>query len=170
MDARQSADDGEVLHMDVAGQIGRIGHDDVIPQLAVVGDMAVGHQQVVIADEGDADVGCGRPVDRDILPDRVVVADDDPRRLPPVFQVLRGAAEGGELGDAASLADVGVALDDHMGADDRVFPDMAIGTDDAVRSDLDPFGKRRVRGDDRCGVDIHKGSFSFFSSSAVIRR
>ena len=117
VDARQSADDGKVLHMDVAGQIGRVGHDDVIPQLAVVGDVAVGHQQIVIADEGDPDVGGGRPVDRDILPDRVVVSDHDPRCLPPVFQILGGAADGGELGDAASLSNIGVALDDHMGAD-----------------------------------------------------
>ena len=36
---------------------------------------------------------------------------------PLIFQILRGAADGGELGDAALLADVGLGLDDHMGAD-----------------------------------------------------
>ena len=45
------ADDGVILHVDVAGEVRRIGHDDVVPQLAVVGDMAVGHQQVVVADD-----------------------------------------------------------------------------------------------------------------------
>ena len=109
--------------------------------------MTVGHQQIVVPDDCDADVGDGGPVYRDVLPDRVVAADDDPRFLSPVLQVLRGAADRGELGDATPLADVRAALDHHMGADDRVFPDMDVGTDDAVRSDLDPFLKRRVGGD-----------------------
>jgi hypothetical protein len=46
-----------------------------------------------------------------------------------------------------------------MGADDGVSPDVDIGADDAVRSDFDPFGEGGFRGDDRCWMDIHKGSF-----------
>ena len=36
------------------------------------------------------------------------------------------------------------------------FPIWHIGTDDAVRPDLDPFRERRVGGDNRRGVDIHR--------------
>ena len=41
---------GVVLDVDVAAQEHAVGEDDVVGQLTVVGDVAAGHEEVVIAD------------------------------------------------------------------------------------------------------------------------
>jgi hypothetical protein len=170
MNPRKPADDGEVLNVDVSGKVCRVGHDDVIAQLAVMGDMAVRHQQVVIADDGDADVGAGRPINRNVFPDRVMIADNDPRLLASELEILGGAAERCELRDSAFLTDIGMGFDDYVGADTGIFPDRYIGTDNRIRPDFNPFGERGAGGDNRGGVDLHIGSFFVFSSRRSTRR
>jgi hypothetical protein len=44
------ADDGTVFDDDMAGQHRAIGHDDPIADLAVVGDVTIGHDETLIAD------------------------------------------------------------------------------------------------------------------------
>ena len=57
--------------------------------------MDVGHQQVAGADPGNPPVGHRPPVDGDVLPDPVVVADYEFGLLAPVLQILgRGADRG----------------------------------------------------------------------------
>ena len=59
----------------------------------VVGDVGVGHQQVVAADAGDQAAALGAAVDGDELADAVAVADAGLGALALVFQVLRGDAD-----------------------------------------------------------------------------
>ena len=73
----------------MAGQIGSIGHNDIIPQFAVVRHMAVSHQEVIISYDGYTDICRRGPVDGHIFSDCIVVPDNDPGLFPFEFQILR---------------------------------------------------------------------------------
>ena len=60
---------------------------------AVVGNMAVGHDQRVIADTGQASAFCGAAIDGDKFADGVVVTDFKARGFAFVTQVLRGESD-----------------------------------------------------------------------------
>ena len=48
-----------------------------LPTLAIVRDVAAGHDERVAAERGDAVFFFGAAIDRDAFADHVVVADDD---------------------------------------------------------------------------------------------
>ena len=50
-------------HLDVPGERGAVGEDHAVAHLAVVRDVGVGHEQVVVADAGDAAALGGAAVD-----------------------------------------------------------------------------------------------------------
>jgi hypothetical protein len=77
-----------ILNVDVAAQQGAVGQDDVIAQLAVVRNVNPGHEEVAVADRGQALIFGGAPIDRNMLSDHIVVADHQAGRLPPVADVL----------------------------------------------------------------------------------
>ena len=64
---------------------------------AVMGEVAVGHNPVVVADTGFADAGNRTEVERRKFADGVAVADNQLGRLVAVFFVLRNFAEAGKL-------------------------------------------------------------------------
>ena len=47
-----AANDGPVCHLNLAGKLCRVGHDDVVAHNAVVCHMAIGHDQAVVAHNG----------------------------------------------------------------------------------------------------------------------
>ena len=69
----------------------------MVADLAVVRDVHVGQQPVVVADAGDAAAVAGAAVDGDEFADQVAVADDQLGALAGELLVLRRAAERGEL-------------------------------------------------------------------------
>ena len=77
--------------------------------VAVVRDVRVGHEHVVVADFRDAAAARGAAMDRHELPEHVVVADDQPRRLAVILQVLRNQADRDEREDLVAVADLGKA-------------------------------------------------------------
>ena len=79
--------------MHVAAQQRAVGHDDVVAQLAIVGHVAAGHQEVLVADPRDAVFFFAAAIDRHAFADDVVVADDDLRVAAGVADVLRLAAD-----------------------------------------------------------------------------
>jgi len=133
----------------------------MVSQLAVVRDMAVRHDQIVVAEDGDADVGGRRAVDGDEFADGVEVADDHPRLFTAEFQILRGRADRAELKDAAAFADAGVIVNDGVRTDHGVFADDHVAADDAVRADFHAFCQLGVGRDDGGGMNFH-GSPSLF--------
>ena len=64
---------------------------------AVMGEVAVGHNPVVVADTGFADTGDRTEVERRKFADGVAVADNQLGRLVAVFFVLRNFAKAGKL-------------------------------------------------------------------------
>jgi len=133
-----------VLHDHMAGQGGITRHDDVIAQQAVVGDVRVGEQQVVRAEDGRVAI-IRRAMDGHPFAENVPVADLQPRDAAFPLQVLGLLAEGGEREDFIFPAEFRVAVQDDMGmqfaavaqgdvfADDAVRPDFAIGTNLCLR-------------------------------------
>ena len=71
----------------------------LIAERAVVRDVRVGHEQIVIADARHALIADGAAVDGAELADHVAIADLQARRLAGVFLVLRRLADRGELED-----------------------------------------------------------------------
>ena len=93
--------------VDVPGQRRGVAEDRVAADVAVVRDVGVGHQQVVVADAGDAAAARGAAMDGHELADDVAVADDDPRRLAAELQILRDQADRGHREDLVAVADLG---------------------------------------------------------------
>src|SRR5580692_2225859 len=78
---RESPHDHPVAELDVAAQGGAIRKHDLIAEPAVVRHVRIGHQQVVVADDGDAVAGYGAAIHGYRLAKDVAVADLEPRRL-----------------------------------------------------------------------------------------
>src|SRR5690606_5940006 len=113
----------------MAGQGGGVGHDDTVADLAVVGDMAIGHEQVVVADAGHAAALLGSAVHGDEFPDDVAVADLEPCGLAPVAEVLRCIAQTGMAVNGVAAADAGRSENGGVRADGGRFADLDIGAD-----------------------------------------
>ena len=79
--------------MYMAGQIGSIGHNDIISQFTIMRHMAVSHQEVIISYDGYTDIGSCGPVDGHIFPNGIIVSDNNPGLFPLEFQVLRRCAD-----------------------------------------------------------------------------
>ena len=114
-----------------------------LPTLAVVRDVHVGHDPVVVADAGRAGVLDGAGVDRAELADRVAVADHELGVLAGVLLVLRRAADRVELPDPVVAADRRAALDHAVRADDRAGADADAGRERCCRRR--PRRRRRAR-------------------------
>ena len=93
---------------------------------AVVRDVHVGHDPVVVADARRAAAFAGAAVQRDELADQVAIADDQLALFAAEFLVLRDRADRGELEDAVVAADARRAFDDDVRADRRAFADLDV--------------------------------------------
>src|SRR5712664_3907087 len=71
----QCTDVCPVFHGYMPAERGPVRHDDVTANLAIVRDVGIGHDQVVIADSGASPALHRAAVDGDKLADLVVVAD-----------------------------------------------------------------------------------------------
>ena len=88
----KAADDRKVVHAYMPAESGSVGHDDVIAELAVMGDVRVGHAQVAAADTGNAASAFRAPVERGEFTDTVIVAELQPRHFALELEILRFAA------------------------------------------------------------------------------
>src|SRR3954466_2084349 len=100
--------------------------------MAVVRDVRVGHEHVVITDLGDAAAARGAAVNRDELAEHIAVTDDQPGGLAVKFQILRNQSNRGERKDLVAVTDVGGPLDDRGGADAAVATESDMLTDDGM--------------------------------------
>lgn len=144
MNPGQSANHGEVFHNDVTSQCGGVGQDDVIAQVDVVGDVAVGQKEIVRTDSGGFSVaGCA--VDGHGFADDVSISDASASDAAFPFAVLRAESDAAEGKELVVVADDGVAIYNDVGkqlatvAQNHVFSDDAIGADLAVFADAGAF-------------------------------
>ena len=167
----EAAHRGPVADLHMARQGGVVGHGDLVAQGAVVRNVHVGHDPVVVADTGHAGILDGAQVEGAELTDGVAVADHQPGGFTRVFFVLRHSAQGVELEDPVVCADAGVAFDHAMCAHGGACADGHMGADDGIR----PHGNRRVQVRALCndsgGVDqAHVSSRPAWCTSTQLRR
>ena len=117
-----------------------VGENAVVADHTVMGDVGVGHEEIVVADAHDPRLGCAA-VNRHMLAEDIVVADFNPRRFVIVFEMLRPfaqhcmtihrvvAAHAQRTDDVdagaqgAAVANLHFALNDYIGADDDFLAD-----------------------------------------------
>ena len=138
MHSHQSAQVGMTADLDMTGQRRYIGHDDVVVEDAVMGHVAIGHQHAVVANDCAASSTHGSPVNGDVLPDSVTVADEQLGCFALIVHVLRRRAYRGEGADVVALADTGGATDHRMGINHGVRADD-------LRSGQSRHTRRRTR-------------------------
>src|SRR5690606_1054588 len=102
---RVAAEDGPVIHDDMTGQGRVVDQDGVVADHAVVTDVHIGHQQVVVADARLATVLHGAAVNGHAFTNDIVITDLQPGRLPLVLQIGGILADTGELKNAVVAAD-----------------------------------------------------------------
>src|SRR5262245_40554087 len=148
MDAAQPTEKSEVADLDVAADRGGLGHDDVVADVAIMRDVAIAHDQAVIADRGDRPAAHGAAMQRCVFTNDVVVADDELGWLALVGEILRGAAEADERKDGVVLAEFSVALDEDVSDELGVLAELYARADDAAGADLDAGREFRALIDD----------------------
>src|ERR1700757_50552 len=101
-----------------------IGNNIPVSQQAIVGDMTIHHQKIVIAYSSDHSAAGRSRVERDIFSDRIVVTDDQLAGLPFILEILRNRAHAREWEKYVSFSDGGPALDDDVGLEFASFSDL----------------------------------------------
>ena len=81
MDSNQTADNDIVLDRHMAAESGAIGDDITIADNAIMGDMAIHHEQVVIPHPGNHAAAGRAGIERRELANLVVVADNQLARF-----------------------------------------------------------------------------------------
>ncbi len=89
MDQGKAGQDRPVIHVNVACQGSIVDQNHVVADHAVMPDMGIGHDQVVIAQRGFGTVLNGPAVNGHAFADHVVIADDKTGFLALVFQIRR---------------------------------------------------------------------------------
>src|SRR4030042_5533264 len=77
MDGNDATDDGVISYLDMPPQHRIAGHDDAISEATIMRDMGIGHNKVIIAEHGLSIAEGGTTVYGHILPDDIVVPDND---------------------------------------------------------------------------------------------
>src|SRR5579871_1731105 len=144
MDGAQTAENGVIAEHDMAGQRRVVGHDDMIADPAVMGDMGADHKQAIAADPGDHAAAIGARVHRHIFADRVAAPDNQRRILAAIFEVLRRVAERGKRENPRSGADRGPPVDDHMAHQHDARAEFDPLANNAIGPDHDIVGKLRA--------------------------
>ncbi|MNI13492.1 hypothetical protein D3C73_667220 [compost metagenome] len=139
--------------MHMARQCGVVHQDAVVANHAVVADVGIGHDQVVIAQGRFRTILDGATVDRHAFTDDVVITNHQAGFLALVLQVRRVLTHRGKLVDAIVLADSGRALEDHVRPDDCPLADFHTCADDRPRADLDTVSQDGRRIDDCARVN-----------------
>ena len=149
----QSSDNRIFLDSYVSCQRCGIGQDDVICNDAVMGDVAICHDETVAADAGDSAPRRRPTVNRHALADRVVVTDLEPRSFTFELQVLWLKSQSGEWKHPIIRAHFRWAFEDDMGEQFAVLSHINIFTDNAKGANHAPFWKVRFRIYESCGMN-----------------
>jgi len=154
---RETTQDHPIIDHHMACELRVVGEDRVIAHLAVVRQMHIGHDPVVVAHRGHGPVARRADVEGAKLADRVAVPNHQLTRLIVVLLVLGHSTQGVELKDSIVAADRGVAFDHAVAGHGGSSTDAHMRADHGVR----PHAHRRVelspRADDGRRMDLAHG-------------
>jgi hypothetical protein len=127
----QTAEDDPIANLNVSSQRSAVGEYYIVTDDAVVCDMRVRHEEIVVTDSRDARVLHGAAIDRATLSKHVSVANLEACGLAIVFLVLRRIANGSKLKKPVVGSDSRRTIDDHVRTDDGARTDLHVRADDA---------------------------------------
>src|SRR5476651_1420198 len=149
----QPADNGEIVNRDVPAKRGVIGKNAAIADHAVMGDVSIHHQQIIIADTGDFSALSGAAVNGHTLANTVAMADFNPGRFTSILQVLIHFADSGELIDLIIFTDSGDTINHNMGFQYRTGTDFHLRANKAKRANMHSGMDNSARFNDGTGMD-----------------
>ncbi len=120
---------------------------------AVMADVRVGHDQVVVAQGRFGTILNGATVNRHAFADHVVIADDQTGFFTFVLEIGRVLAYRRKLVDAIVPTNPGRSLENYVGTDHRTLADFHTCADNRPRADLDIGGQNGRRIDDCARVN-----------------
>jgi hypothetical protein len=129
------------------GQRHVVDKDRMVADHAVVANVRVGHNQIVIADDGLAAILHRATMYGRTLAYGIAGANGQPRGLIAILQVGGRLTHRGKLIDMATGADGCGPLDDHVGLDNATFRDIY------VRPDVGPGADSRTLGNFGAGIN-----------------
>lgn len=156
MHGDSAADAGIVFHMDVPSQQSGVGHDDPVADATVVGNMAAGHDEAIIPQEGQPFFFFGATVDRNPFANDVAITDDEFGFTAAIADVLWITPQDGTRKDAVPLTNADEAGDMDSRCQMRSSSDPDARTNRAERTDLHILGEFGSRIDDRMGMDVRR--------------
>ncbi len=121
-------------HMSAEG--GGIGQDHAIPNYTIVGNVRVGHNQVVIPHAGDAAAFYRAAIDGDKFADLVVVPDFQLSGLAGVGDVLRRQSDGRKWKEAVIRANFRRALNRDVRNQVASFAELHLRSNHTVGADF----------------------------------
>src|SRR3546814_18839347 len=137
----------------MAGQRGVVDQDAVVANDAVMTDVGVGHDQVMVAQGRFGTILNGATVNRHAFADHVVIANDQTGFFTFVLEIGRVLAYRRKLVDAIVPTDPGRPFEYHMGTNHRNLADFHTWADDRPWADLDIRGQNARRIDDCARVN-----------------
>ena len=138
MDDAVSGNDRSVVDVNVPAEQHAVDKKRVVKDVAVVGNMRVGHQHVSAANARPVVFLFGASADGDSLTKEIVIADfDSSIGVCSEADILRFAADHTVWPEAVSLADENFAQDGHVAVKLRAVADGNVRTDDAERANFD---------------------------------
>ena len=120
-----------------------VGQNDVAANLAVMGDMDIGHDPVVGGHTRDADILCRARIDGDVLAHHVTVANLETRRFARVLFVLGHATDRTKTIKAVVLTNGRVPINDTVRTNFSMRANFDVGTNNRKRTHRD--GRMQLR-------------------------
>ena len=155
---RKSAENDPVPDMNMSGQLCTVGENRVVADLAIMRQMDVSHDPVVVTQTGDSFVLNRSQVEGTEFANGVAIADFQFRLFPCIFFVLRHTAQRCELENAIVFADSGMSFNNDMRTNPRTCPDFDIGTDNGIGPDFYGTVQFRPRINDCSRMNSHQDS------------
>ncbi len=116
--------------------------------------MGACHEEAAVADPRHHAAAGRSGVHRDLLADDIVPADDKPRLLAPILQILRLVPDRGEGKDAGAFADLRPAGNHHVRDELDVGRQLDQRSHMAVRANAHGIGELGPRLDDRRRMNV----------------
>ncbi len=153
MDSGHAADDRVVANRHVARHLRVARENDVAADVAVVPQVHVRHDPVVVADRRDARVLHRARMDCGELANRVAIADHEPGGLVFVLHVLRSATDRRIVTNAVFFANGRMTFNHAVRTDRRTRADRHVRANNGIRPDFNRFVELCARLDDCSGVN-----------------
>src|SRR5579862_2935959 len=131
MNAADRPEDDLIFHLHMARKSNHVRHRDAAPDEPVVPDMRVRHDLVAVADTRLV-AGAGRPMDRGVLANYVVVPDYEEALFTFELPVLGHSSQYGPGIDFARSPDRHIRLDYDMRPETSAVADDDFRADNAV--------------------------------------